>query len=105
MLRQSLLCSCDITPIVYHWNTRLNQTRAHFDTQRTCRNCAKIMDWSKDYSFGNKVIYNNKDRFAVEGDDVPLDSEKALAEFVPVEDFTGIEASRRSHMDDMCASV
>lgn len=44
-LRQSAMCSLDITPVAVEWTTRWNRRVHHFDTWHTCRDFDKVRGW------------------------------------------------------------
>ncbi|CAI6336612.1 unnamed protein product [Periconia digitata] len=46
-LRQSLMCSSDLTPIPYAWNTKYHQTLPVPATTHTCRDFEAIRDWAR----------------------------------------------------------
>ncbi|ESK95529.1 hypothetical protein Moror_12715 [Moniliophthora roreri MCA 2997] len=48
-LRQSLMCSSDITPIVWQWSERSKAAKERSDVVHTCRNFDKIRDWAHDH--------------------------------------------------------
>ncbi|KAF7983129.1 hypothetical protein HWV62_24095 [Athelia sp. TMB] len=47
-LRESLLCSADITPTVFKWEEAEHKIAPRFDVVHTCRNFDKIRDWAKE---------------------------------------------------------
>lgn len=52
-MRQSVMCSLDITPVKVEWTTKWNQRIHHFDTWHTCRNFDKVKSWALDRSRQN----------------------------------------------------
>ncbi|KAK7696270.1 hypothetical protein QCA50_000923 [Cerrena zonata] len=48
-IRQSLMCSSDISVIVWQWSTKQNLSLPRMDTARSCRNFDKIADWARDH--------------------------------------------------------
>ncbi|KAK7028988.1 hypothetical protein VNI00_014698 [Paramarasmius palmivorus] len=48
-LRQSLMCSADITPIVWQWSERSKAAKERSDVIHTCRNFDRIRDWARDH--------------------------------------------------------
>ncbi|KAJ8093851.1 hypothetical protein PM082_009715 [Marasmius tenuissimus] len=47
-LRQAILCSSDVSLIIYHWNYEQNSTYGRSATPHTCRNFDTIYEWAKD---------------------------------------------------------
>ncbi|KAF9269955.1 hypothetical protein L218DRAFT_4111 [Marasmius fiardii PR-910] len=45
-LRQSLMCSADVTPIVWQWSERSKAAKERNDVVHTCRNFDKIKEWA-----------------------------------------------------------
>lgn len=48
-IRESLMCSPDITPIVYYWDERVQQSRPIFDTPHECKNFEGIREWALEH--------------------------------------------------------
>ncbi|THU91642.1 hypothetical protein K435DRAFT_227317 [Dendrothele bispora CBS 962.96] len=48
-LRQSLMCSADVTPIVWQWSPRSKKVFERSDVVHTCRNFDKIRGWARDH--------------------------------------------------------
>ncbi|KAF9523975.1 hypothetical protein CPB83DRAFT_727462, partial [Crepidotus variabilis] len=47
-LRQSIMCSVDITPIPWVWDFKDKVARPVADIQHTCRNFEKVREWAKE---------------------------------------------------------
>ncbi|KAF7983125.1 hypothetical protein HWV62_24087 [Athelia sp. TMB] len=47
-IRESLMCSADITPTVFKWEETEHRTFPRLDVMHTCRNFDKIRDWAKE---------------------------------------------------------
>lgn len=45
-IRQSLMCSADISPLVWQWVDRLKEVRIMGNIIHTCRNYDKIKEWA-----------------------------------------------------------
>ena len=51
-VRQALMCSADITPIVWQWDAEGGLVRRRDDTPHTCKNFEQIQEWAKErYAF------------------------------------------------------
>ena len=64
MIRETIMCSSDVTPITYYDNEAVPERRLpmpDFPTVHTCRNFEEILSWN-----------NDNDR-ALEGDEIGLD--------------------------------
>jgi len=48
-LRQSLMCSADVTPIVWQWSERSKKVFERSDVVHTCRRFDKIQDWAQEH--------------------------------------------------------
>jgi hypothetical protein len=46
-IRQSLMCSSDISPLVWQWNNFIKRVRPQTGIVHTCRKFDKISDWAK----------------------------------------------------------
>lgn len=53
VIRQSLMCFSDITPIVWQWNETLHIGDERDDVVHTCRNFERIQEW------GEKNFYSS----------------------------------------------
>jgi hypothetical protein len=51
MIRQSLMCSADITPMVWQWSEKDQKTQLHVDVAHTCRNWESISVWAKEHRY------------------------------------------------------
>jgi len=50
VLRQSLMCHADVSPISWRLNVPVAQVLApHLETTHTCRNFAKVVEWAKEH--------------------------------------------------------
>jgi hypothetical protein len=47
-IRQSLMCSADLTPIPYGWYPRYNQVNGMFDVAHTCRDFEAVKEWARE---------------------------------------------------------
>ncbi|KAH7890212.1 hypothetical protein F5I97DRAFT_1801771, partial [Phlebopus sp. FC_14] len=45
-LRESLLCSADITPVVWAWDDKQRRTSPRLDVVHVCRDYEKIQEWA-----------------------------------------------------------
>lgn len=45
-IRQSLMCSVDISPIVWQWVDRVQEVRVVGNIIHTCRSFDKVRDWA-----------------------------------------------------------
>ncbi|CAL1712047.1 unnamed protein product [Somion occarium] len=52
-IRQSIMCSADISVIVWKWNDAENTAFPRMDTVHSCRNFNKIVDWAKAHRSGD----------------------------------------------------
>ncbi|KAF9219419.1 hypothetical protein BS17DRAFT_789232 [Gyrodon lividus] len=63
-LRESLMCSADITPIVWAWDERRKRTAPRLDVVHVCRDYEKIQEWADGHliqsSFDRKVHLEDK---------------------------------------------
>ncbi|KAL0071714.1 hypothetical protein AAF712_000636, partial [Marasmius tenuissimus] len=46
-IRQSLMCSADISPIVWQWSEKSHAAKERSDVVHTCRNFDKIKEWAR----------------------------------------------------------
>ncbi|KAJ3738938.1 hypothetical protein DFH05DRAFT_1464274 [Lentinula detonsa] len=46
-IRQSLMCSGDVTPLVWAWDEKRNMTLGRTDIVHECRNFSKIQEWAE----------------------------------------------------------
>jgi hypothetical protein len=46
-LRQTLMCSSDLSPIPYAWNTKYQQTLPVTGVTHTCRDFEALSEWAK----------------------------------------------------------
>ncbi|KAF8971078.1 hypothetical protein BDZ97DRAFT_1337008 [Flammula alnicola] len=56
-IRQSLMCSADITPIVWQWVDRVQEVRVMGNTIHTCRNYDKIKDWGLEHRLDHELNF------------------------------------------------
>lgn len=49
-VRQSLMCSADITPLVWQRDEGTHVSQIHFNTVHTCRNWSAVQKWASDHS-------------------------------------------------------
>lgn len=47
-IRQSLMCSADISPISWHWNEEVGKLRPIENSTHTCRDFGAIQQWARD---------------------------------------------------------
>ncbi|PSR84222.1 hypothetical protein PHLCEN_2v5510 [Hermanssonia centrifuga] len=47
MLRQALMCSADISPLVWQWSEKARIAKPASDVMHTCRNFDNIVEWAK----------------------------------------------------------
>lgn len=48
--RQYMMCTADISPIVWTWNTRTNTSRPVAEIYHTCRDFDALHRWSKEHA-------------------------------------------------------
>jgi hypothetical protein len=48
-LRQSLMCSADVSPIAWQWFEKDQEAKAVAEIAHTCRNFDDIRDWAKEH--------------------------------------------------------
>jgi len=48
-IRQTLMCSGDITPLVWAWDEEKNMTLGRTDTVHVCRDFGKIQEWAEEH--------------------------------------------------------
>jgi hypothetical protein len=58
-LRQSLMCSADITPLPWTWDEEAGEAKEVADVQHSCRDFGKIWEWAKN----NKVDHFDRKVF------------------------------------------
>ncbi|KAJ7696936.1 hypothetical protein B0H17DRAFT_928794, partial [Mycena rosella] len=58
-IRQALMCTADITPIVWQWSEKLGEAEQRDDVVHTCRDFSAIRDWAQDrfQAFPNLTVY------------------------------------------------
>ncbi|KAJ7169422.1 hypothetical protein C8R46DRAFT_1088705 [Mycena filopes] len=59
-LRQSIMCTADISTIVWQWSEHSQAAKERADVLHTCRDFAKIQEWGRDHFAGtmqNMSIY------------------------------------------------
>lgn len=47
-LRQSIMCSSDITPIVWQWSQKSQAAKERSDVVHTCRDFDAIKEWARE---------------------------------------------------------
>ncbi|KAJ7207321.1 hypothetical protein C8J57DRAFT_1725748 [Mycena rebaudengoi] len=52
-IRQALMCSVDITPIVWQWSDKFREAEQRDDILHTCRDFDKIRNWAEERSMGD----------------------------------------------------
>jgi hypothetical protein len=57
-IRQSLMCSADVTPIVWAWDEKSHRSSHRTDTLHSCRNFEKIQEWAKDNQVDGELVEN-----------------------------------------------
>ncbi|KAL9118478.1 MAG: hypothetical protein Q9187_004978 [Circinaria calcarea] len=60
-IRQSLMCSADITPISFHIDKRGSGIFPKLQATHVCRNFDKITEWAKEHFAGNNVRFQFKE--------------------------------------------
>ncbi|KAJ7493790.1 hypothetical protein FB451DRAFT_1122315 [Mycena latifolia] len=65
-IRQALMCSADVTPIVWQWSDRLQVAEQRDDVVHVCRDFSAVRDWARDHfePFPDPSVY-------IEGDGAP----------------------------------
>ncbi|KAK7064603.1 hypothetical protein R3P38DRAFT_2825489 [Favolaschia claudopus] len=56
-LRQSIMCSADISPIVWQWSEKSRAAKERSDVLHTCRDFEKIQQWGRDH-FAGRTMQN-----------------------------------------------
>jgi hypothetical protein len=69
-IRQSLMCSSDISVIVWQWRNETQLVHPHGGIVHTCRNFEKISEWAKE----NKAAVN-------------VDCEKYISDDIVIPEF------------------
>jgi hypothetical protein len=59
-IRQSLMCSSDISLIVWRWNETAQRMKVHGDIAHSCRNFDAIRQWAKGRQLISKVDFRQK---------------------------------------------
>ncbi|KDR66680.1 hypothetical protein GALMADRAFT_80581, partial [Galerina marginata CBS 339.88] len=57
-IRQSLMCSADISVIVWQWSEASQKNLPKGNIAHTCRNFDKIQEWAKDRQFHSSLDFN-----------------------------------------------
>jgi hypothetical protein len=52
-LRQSIMCSADVTAIPWQWSTQLDRVYGNLAVTHTCRDFEAIQDWARDQTVLN----------------------------------------------------
>ena len=52
-IRQSLMCSADISPVIWHW--KKDGFKQDMNNTHVCRNFDKITDWAKDHMLEREI--------------------------------------------------
>lgn len=55
-LLESLMCSVDVTPIVWTWDEEAQRSFPRSDILHSCRNFEKIHQWAKGHQLDRKLI-------------------------------------------------
>lgn len=56
-IRDSVMCSVDVTPNIWIWDEVRQRSVPRLDTVHTCRNFEKIRDWAKIHHLEKELIY------------------------------------------------
>lgn len=59
-VRQSLMCSSDISVIVWQWNEKFQTNTPKGNVAHTCRKYDKVLEWAKEREFDFKRYFNYK---------------------------------------------
>ncbi|KAF8533201.1 hypothetical protein BDD12DRAFT_866480 [Trichophaea hybrida] len=51
-LRQSLMCSSDISPLTWVWDEKAKEAKEIMEVQHTCRDFGKIQEWARENMVG-----------------------------------------------------
>ncbi|KAF2144307.1 uncharacterized protein K452DRAFT_223373, partial [Aplosporella prunicola CBS 121167] len=51
MIRQSLMCHADITPMVWQWSEEDKRVKLHVEVEHECRNFDAIRDWADEHYY------------------------------------------------------
>jgi len=57
-LRETVMCSSDVTPLVWVWDDRLQQSMPRLDVVHSCRNFEKVQEWGKAHAL--RTFFDNK---------------------------------------------
>jgi DNA mismatch repair ATPase MutS len=74
-IRQSLMCTADVSVLVWRWNKKRQQNMEVGQIAHTCRNFEKIQAWAKE-----RAVYSGFDEWFREPND-PLDSDTWVGGF------------------------
>ena len=53
-IRQSLMCTVDVTPLVWQWNCERQKLIPKATVVHTCRNFDRVRDWAKEHNMVNR---------------------------------------------------
>lgn len=52
-IRQTLMCSADVSPIVFNWDPSVNYSRPISTIYHTCRDFEALRQWTEDHQVKN----------------------------------------------------
>lgn len=55
-LRESVMCSADVTPFVWAWHEETQRSVPRADTLHSCRNFGKVRQWAKDHEIDREFL-------------------------------------------------
>lgn len=56
-IRQSLICSADVTPLVWQWVDRVQEVRITGNIMHKCRDYDKIMEWGLEHRLNHELNF------------------------------------------------
>lgn len=54
-IRQSLMCSADISPLVWQWKEEFQETKIRADVVHSCRDFESIRQWAVDHQMQDEL--------------------------------------------------
>jgi hypothetical protein len=55
-IRQALMCSADISTIVWQWSDQFQTAEQRDDIPHICRDFDRIRDWASEHTFENEEV-------------------------------------------------
>lgn len=54
-IRETLMCSADVTPAVFQWDPKTQKNWGRVDVEHTCRDWDRIIEWAKEWRLRPKL--------------------------------------------------